>query len=113
MQMKLSNSTRYLLLKCKSQLENVCKLSGSSRQKYMNEFISEDSITFGDMFTVLTLKVWENFFVHLQKIRSRPFFYWMKRGIVYYGNGHTVESRHLELGYLEFCETRSVFLNTF
>ena len=24
---------------------------------------------------------------------------------------YTVDSRYLELGYLEFCETRSVFLN--
>ena len=24
---------------------------------------------------------------------------------------YTVESRYLELGYLEFCETRSVYLN--
>ena len=24
---------------------------------------------------------------------------------------HTVDTRYLELGYLEFCETRSVYLN--
>ena len=27
------------------------------------------------------------------------------------GNTNTVESRYLELGYLEFCEVRSVYLN--
>jgi len=54
------------------------------------------------MFTIITLLITD--------LQEREYVSASGNGLNMFANS-TVESRYLELGYLEFCETRSIYLN--